>query len=772
MPNKKTMSENELERRRIARREKYKQIKNDPEKYIAERAKKREAYLKRKESKKVKSINEMSPREQRVQRRKWRENSKRYYEKILKEKKIQEVIVPRTEIDSTAEDKTIDPLKRHDAERQYKSQNKILLNKIKVLKRKHLMEKKEMSCLIKKYQYRCRVLLRKINIMKNNHEKENVDSEKTGKIYAVTEDNTKSNTVCRKRNYDLYRKCLRSRLQKKILGGKSIQELVERFYEDDINSRNTAGKKQCVKKFGVTKQKRYLLDSVKKLHKKFMEENPNVKISYVTFARLRPFWVYLPRDDRDTCGCTVHTNMDIITSILKKKGIVDIINFQKMLDILCCDKYNLKCVSRTCQICKNKVIPYNEFSNHQKIEYYEWDRDKKKVGQKEITITKKFKRTTQIRNLILKLEDSLPKFFSHTANIINQYQIITELKKSLNDYEVLIHMDFSENYSYKFAEEVQSLHFGGSRGQISLHTVVIYIKKGRETINYSLCTVSECPRHDSPAVWAHLEKALEFVFEKSPNITTVHILTDSPSSQYRNKYIFYIMTQLRNVFSSLKSVTWNYQEAGHGKGAPDGVGAVVKRTADYQVKCGRDVGDFSTFVGIVRENVKNVEIRVVEEHEIREKEIHLPKNIAPFKGTMLVHQVLWNSDSEFLEFRKLSCYECVVTICKHDKHMQLHKIYKSPIDSEVGNVKIIPPNKKIKILSDITIKHSNKPCNTPTSRIHNEQNVTPLAKVKGTWENQSFMINQTGAMASGFGHQQEFLTFLNQQQVSKDLLND
>lgn len=261
--------------------------------------------------------------------------------------------------------------------------------------------------------------------------------------------------------------------------------------------------------------------------------------------------------------------------------------------------------------------------------------------------------------MILKLEQSLPKFFTHTANIINQYQIITQLKKSLNDYEVLVHMDFSENYNFKYAEEVQSFHFGGSRGQVSLHTVVVYLKQGREIINYSLCTVSECTRHDSPAVWAHLEKALHYVFEKSSKVTTVHILTDGPSSQYRNKYIFYIMTQLQNIFTSLKLVSWNYQEAGHGKGAPDGIGAVVKRTADYQVKCGRDVGDFSSFVDIVRKNLNSVEIRIVQEHEIREKEICLPKNIAPFKGTMSVHQVLWSSESEFLEFSccELNCYE-------------------------------------------------------------------------------------------------------------------
>ncbi|WAR13399.1 hypothetical protein MAR_027579 [Mya arenaria] len=35
--------------------------------------------------------------------------------------------------------------------------------------------------------------------------------------------------------------------------------------------------------------------------------------------------------------------------------------------------------------------------------------------------------------------------------------------------------------------------------------------------------------------------------------------------------------------------TWNYLEAGHGKGAADGIGATVKRTADSFVLTGHDV---------------------------------------------------------------------------------------------------------------------------------------------------------------------------------------
>lgn len=125
--------------------------------------------------------------------------------------------------------------------------------------------------------------------------------------------NTKSMDIV-----DLRKKCLKGRFQQKIKLDNSIQELIKRFFDDDINSRICAGKKEYVKKYGIQKQKLYLLDSVKSLRKKFLHENPKKNISYVTFSRLRPFWIYLPRDDRETCACTAHTNMDLMILALKK----------------------------------------------------------------------------------------------------------------------------------------------------------------------------------------------------------------------------------------------------------------------------------------------------------------------------------------------------------------------------------------------------------------------------------------------------------------------
>lgn len=154
-----------------------------------------------------------------------------------------------------------------------------------------------------------------------------------------------------------------------------------------------------------------------------------------------------------------------------------------------------------------------------------------------------------------------------------------------------MHIDFSENYSLKYGAEVQSFHLGGNRQQVSLHTAVIHnhdFATG-SVAPTSMCTISRCLRHDAPAVWVHLIIIIDETTKSNPFIDTIHMLSDSPTSQYRNKFVFYLISQLKNDFAQIEKVTWSYSEAGHGKGAPDSVGAVMKRTADHIVNFGHDI---------------------------------------------------------------------------------------------------------------------------------------------------------------------------------------
>ena len=89
----------------------------------------------------------------------------------------------------------------------------------------------------------------------------------------------------------------------------------------------------------------------------------------------------------------------------------------------------------------------------------------------------------------------LPKFLCHTFTIWQQYHSIDFLKKNLKPREALLHIDFSENFQCKYASEAQSVHFGASRQQLSLHTCVLYYcndSGATETISFCFsCMV--CP---------------------------------------------------------------------------------------------------------------------------------------------------------------------------------------------------------------------------------------------------------------------------------------
>ncbi|KAG5881806.1 hypothetical protein JTB14_004105 [Gonioctena quinquepunctata] len=359
--------------------------------------------------------------------------------------------------------------------------------------------------------------------------------------------------------------------------------------EDDSNSRQAAGKKEFVTRKQIKKQKRYLQDTMKNLHEKFLKTIP-FKMGYSLFTRLRPFWVVPPKlSNRDTCACTVHENMDLQLGALKKAHILTTVNnHQSMLKMLCCNRYSEKCLERTCDECSLKKLTYAQFDNSKPISMQQWVSKKESIfdlkTKKERFVMKCKKETQEIlpANLIKKIENDMAKFFRHSFNIVHQYNVIKQLKESLSENEVVVHMDFSENFCTKYNKEIQSFHFGGSRTQISLHTVVVYLRDSTT----SHCTMSSNLSHNAGAIWAHLKPVLTSL---PSNIQKIHFLSDGPVTQYRNKSMFFVLgCKLQDMYPNIVQYSWNFHEVGHGKGAPDGIGATCKRTADQVIASGGD----------------------------------------------------------------------------------------------------------------------------------------------------------------------------------------
>lgn len=209
-----------------------------------------------------------------------------------------------------------------------------------------------------------------------------------------------------------------------------------------------------------------------------------------------------------------------------------------------------------------------------------------------------------------------------------------------------------------------------------------------------------------------------------------------------------MISQLYREFPQLKSITWNYLEAGHGKGAPDGVGAVLKRTADQVVRFGSDVESLNTFLACLRPRVK-IEIRVVSKNDIAAR--CFPKTVKTAKKTMMVHQVLWSFGNSKLSLRKLSCFRCNnEVICSHSKHIGYYDIpscegvntdqFKSFLDEnttseliqEITDTSFAFTSSEPLVSSE---NHSSKRPDSPIVKILSNINVTD-------WDNRKFYINK------------------------------
>lgn len=148
-----------------------------------------------------------------------------------------------------------------------------------------------------------------------------------------------------------------------------------------------------------------------------------------------------------------------------------------------------------------------------------------------------------------------------------------------------------ENYLWKYSAEIQAVHFGASHQQATVHTGVLYV--GKDASPFCFCTISQSKQKGPPAIWQHLEPVLDYIQAHHPSVSVVLYFSDGPCTQYRQKGNFFLFsTELSK--RGFVSGTWNFFEASHGKGAPDGVGGVLKRLADQLVSQGHDIPDATT----------------------------------------------------------------------------------------------------------------------------------------------------------------------------------
>lgn len=423
---------------------------------------------------------------------------------------------------------------------------------------------------------------------------------------------------------------------------RQITEKVVEFLSRDDNSRMMPGKADYKKHEGVKIQKRYLNDYLDNLYAKFKAENPEIKISRSLFCKVRPSYILTTSfTSRNTCLCQRHQNVALKLRCLKAMGI----KVHTSPDAFMKHDEN------------NSIDDELQSKCEPKVKYSQWKRvdveGKKKMRIVQIEVDK--------ADFIKIFKKEITEFEAHAERVKAQYGQLKELKSNLPEGHMIVQMDFAENYTCQSVEEVQSAWWNGT--MVTLHPAVAYFNdENGSLIHQSTVFISDELAHNSSTVYAILRKLVPELKSIVPEVKYIHYFTDSPTSQYRNKTIFHILTQHEKEFGIPAS--WHYFEAGHGKGPCDGVGGTTKRMADEAVKQQKatiqDADDFFLWTQAQKEN-SSIKYLFVSKEQCSDAQTSIDSfgNLQSVEGTMKLHAVIpVNGMEGYVAIRNTSCF-CV-----------------------------------------------------------------------------------------------------------------
>jgi len=120
--------------------------------------------------------------------------------------------------------------------------------------------------------------------------------------------------------------------------------------------------------------------------------------------------------------------------------------------------------------------------------------------------------------------------------------------------------------------------------------------------------------------------------------------------------MFDVVARHENLYG-LKA-SWQFFECGHGKGACDGIGGVVKRSADTAIKTGKENitcgRDFYEWGSQTDSKIRYEFVEKTEYDEAAQQVEERQKQINPVKGTLKLHSVACISEHEVM-VRETTC---------------------------------------------------------------------------------------------------------------------
>ena len=170
-----------------------------------------------------------------------------------------------------------------------------------------------------------------------------------------------------------------------------------------------------------------------------------------------------------------------------------------------------------------------------------------------------------------------------------QHARFLESKESASeDGMAVMVLDFAENFTCVFQNEVQSAHW--HHQQVTIHPTVVYYKctKCSKVMTESVVAISDDLTHDYHAMHEVTKQTLSHLQRtRRLALKSVHMWSDGCASQYKSKGT--LQTWLISGKTKGVSAERHYFGSRHGKGASDRKSTVVKSAATRAIKASQAV---------------------------------------------------------------------------------------------------------------------------------------------------------------------------------------
>ena len=445
---------------------------------------------------------------------------------------------------------------------------------------------------------------------------------------------------------------LPSRKMGKVLPDEIKQRVLD-FFEDDEFSRLCPGKKDYVsvrvEGVKVQKQKRLLLSNLKEMHVAYRKMYGR-EVSFSKFCTLRPKWCVTVGASgmHSVCVCSIHQN---VKNMLYSSIIVE--DYKVLIQKTVCNIESKSCMLHRCEQCPGKAgleayldTVYEDVDPEEIVEFQQWVQTDRTSLESKLMLVGDF-----LSHLVSKVYDiSVHHFVSK-----HQAQYLRTCKENLKTGDIVVLMDFAENYSFVVQDAVQGFHWENS--QASLHPFVVYYHQDNNIQCLSACVISDSLRHDTIAVHVFMSKFINYLKKTLNHINYASYFSDGCTAQYKNFKHFVNLCHHKLDYGF--SAEWNFFGTSHGKSPCDGIGGTAKRLASraslQRIK-GQQILIPQDLFNFCEEHIKQIKFFYVSKNEIeshREAQNERFKNASTVTGTRDNHQFV-PLDEQTIKVSKVS----------------------------------------------------------------------------------------------------------------------